>query len=84
MSVFLITAAIVAVICVMWWTVKSEKGATSFIVSALQGIAAMCAVNLTGLFTGVTLAVNWYTISSFIVLGLPGVIGALVLKLIIK
>ena len=82
MSVFLITAAIVAVICVLWWTVKNEKGATSFAVSAVQGIAAMCAVNLTGLVTGVTLAVNWYTIATSIVLGLPGVIGALVLKFI--
>ena len=80
----LIASAVVAVICVMWWTVKSEKGASSFIISALQGIAAMCAVNLTGLFTGVTLAVNWYTVSSFIVLGMPGVIAALVLKLIIN
>ncbi len=84
MSFFLITAAIVAVLCVIWWTVKSEKGATSFALSALQGIAAMCAVNLTGLFTGVTLAVNWYTIASFIVLGLPGVIGALIIRLIIN
>lgn len=82
MNGFFITAAIVAVICVLWWTVKSEKGATSFALSALQGIAAMCAVNLTGLVTGVTLAVNWYTISTFIVLGLPGVIGALALKFI--
>ncbi|MBQ3044615.1 MAG: pro-sigmaK processing inhibitor BofA family protein [Clostridia bacterium] len=82
MNGFFITAAIVAVICVIWWTVKSEKGATSFALSALQGIAAMCAVNLTGLVTGVTLAVNWYTIATFIVLGLPGVIGALVLKFI--
>ncbi len=82
MNGFFITAAIVAVICVMWWTVKSEKGATSFALSALQGIAAMCAVNLAGLVTGVTLAVNWYTIATFIVLGLPGVIGALVLKFI--
>lgn len=84
MSIYLITAAIIVVICVIWWTVKSEKGARSFCLSALQGIAALCAVNLTGLFTGVTLAVNWYTISSFIILGLPGVIGALILKMIIK
>lgn len=82
MNGFFIAAAIVAVICVLWWTVKSEKGATSFALSAIQGIAAMCAVNLTGLMTGVTLAVNWYTIATFIVLGLPGVIGALVLKFI--
>ena len=29
MNGFFITAAIVAVICVIWWTVKSEKGAGS-------------------------------------------------------
>ncbi len=84
MNGFFITAAIVTVICVIWWTVKSEKGARSFALSALQGIAAMCAVNLTGLMTGVTLAVNWYTTATFIVLGMPGVIGALVLKLIMN
>ena len=84
MNFFFITAAIIAVICVIWWTVRSEKGATSFVLSALQGLAALCAVNLTGLVTGVTLAVNWYTVASFIVLGMPGVIGALILKLIIN
>ena len=84
MNGFFIGAAITAAVCVLWWTVKSEKGARSFVLSALQGIAAMFAVNLTGLFTGVTLAVNWYTIASFIVLGLPGVIGALIIRLIIN
>jgi hypothetical protein len=62
--------------------IKSEKGATSFILSALQGIAAMCAVNLTGMITGVTVAVNWYTIISTAILGLPGVIGTLALNFI--
>jgi len=79
---FFIGAAIIAAVCVLWWMVKSEKGATSFALSALQGIAAMFAVNLTGLVTGVTIAVNWYTIATFIVLGLPGVIGAVVLDMI--
>ncbi|MBE6771472.1 MAG: hypothetical protein E7547_04925 [Ruminococcaceae bacterium] len=82
MNGFFIGAAIIAAVCVLWWMVKSEKGATSFALSALQGIAAMFAVNLTGLVTGVTIAVNWYTIATFIVLGLPGVIGAVVLDMI--
>ena len=82
MSVFFIGAAIIAAVCVLWWMVKSEKGATSFALSALQGLAAMFAVNLTGLITGVTIAVNWYTIATFIVLGLPGVIGAVVLDML--
>lgn len=67
----------------MWWTVKSEKGATSFALSALQGIAAMFAVNLTGLVTGVTIATNWYTVATYIVLGLPGVISTLIINLIL-
>ena len=83
MNVFFIGAAIIAAVCVMWWTVKSEKGATSFALSALQGIAAMFAVNLTGLVTGVTLATNWYTVATYIVLGLPGVISTLIINLIL-
>ncbi|MEE1139626.1 MAG: pro-sigmaK processing inhibitor BofA family protein [Acutalibacteraceae bacterium] len=83
MNGFFIGSAIVAALCVMWWTVKSEKGATSFALSALQGIAAMFAVNLTGLVTGVTIATNWYTVATYIVLGLPGVISTLIINLIL-
>ena len=83
MNGFFIGAAITAAVCVLWWTVKSEKGARSFVLSALQGIAAMFAVNLTGMVTGVTIAVNWYTVATYIVLGLPGVIATLVINLIL-
>ena len=82
MNAGFIAAAVISTVCVIWWMIKSEKGATSFILSALQGIAAMCAVNLTGMITGVTVAVNWYTIISTVVLGLPGVIGTLALNFI--
>ena len=82
MNAGFIAAAVISTVCVIWWMIKSEKGATSFILSALQGIAAMCAVNLTGMITGVTLAVNWYTIISTVILGLPGVIGTLALNFI--
>lgn len=77
-----IAAAVISVVCVAWWVVKSEKGATSFVLSAMQGIAALFAVNLTGMITGVTIAINWYTVLSYVVLGLPGVIGTLMLNFI--
>ncbi len=80
MNAFFIAAAVICTVCVAWWVVKSEKGATSFALSAVQGIAALFAVNLTGMITGVSVAVNWYTVISYIVLGLPGVIGTLVLN----
>ena len=82
MNAGFIAAAVISTVCVIWWMIKSEKGATSFILSALQGIAAMCAVNLAGMITGVTVAVNWYTIISTVILGLPGVIGTLALNFI--
>lgn len=82
MNAGFIVAAIVCTACVAWWVVKSERGATSFFLSAVQGLAALFAVNLTGMLTGVTIAVNWYTALSYIVLGLPGVIGTLTLNLI--
>ena len=80
MNWFFIAAAAVCTVCVLWWMIKSEKGATSLVLSALQGIAALFAVNLTGMVTGVTVAVNWYTLCSTVILGLPGVIGALFLN----
>ncbi len=83
MNAFFIAAAVIGSVCVAWWVVKSEKGATSFFLSAMQGLAALCAVNLTGMITGVTIAVNWYTVISYIVLGLPGVIGTLVLDIML-
>ncbi len=77
-----IAAAIISAACVLWWMIKSEYGATSFILSALGGIGALFAVNLTGMITGVTVAVNWYTLGAFTVLGLPGVVGTLILNLL--
>lgn len=83
MNAGFIAAAVISTVCVLWWMIKSEKGATSFFLSALQGIAALFAVNLTGLVTGVTVAVNWYTVAASAILGLPAVIGTLVLNFIL-
>lgn len=79
MNAYFIVCAVIAAVAVAWWVVKSEKGASSFALSALGGIGAMCAVNLTGLLTGVTLSVNWYTVIASVLLGLPGVICMTVL-----
>lgn len=49
--------------------------------SAAMGAAALGAVNLTGLATGVALPVNLFTVLVTLVLGAPGVVGMLVLRL---
>lgn len=84
MNFAFISAAVISSVCVLWWMIKSEKGGISFVKSAFQGLAGMFAVNLLGMVTGVTIAVNWYSIVSIMILGLPGVIGALILNLIFK
>ncbi len=48
--------------------------------SAFQGLAAMFAVNVLGLLTGVTIAVNWYTVITVAVFGLPSAIAILLLN----
>ncbi len=84
MNSFFIIAAAISTVVVLWWMIKNEKGGMTFIKSAFQGLAGMFAVNLLGMVTGVTIAVNWYSMLSFVILGLPGVIGALMLNLIFK
>lgn len=49
--------------------------------SAAMGAAALGAVNLTGLVTGVVLPVNLFTALVTLVLGAPGVVSLLVLQL---
>ena len=83
MNAVFITLAVRCAASVRWWMIKSEKGATCFAVSALQGLAAVFAVNLAGLVTGISLAVNWYTLGTAVLLGLPGVITALGLNLLL-
>ena len=48
--------------------------------SAVQGVAALYAVNLVGLITGTHIAVNWATLGTVTVLGSPGAALILVLQ----
>ena len=74
-----IAAAVVCTACVLGWMIKCEKGGRCFLLSAFQGVAAMFAVNLTDFVTGVVLSVNWYTLLTSAVMGIPGVISLLLL-----
>lgn len=82
MNAYFIVSAVICAVFVLWWMIKSEKGGRCFLVSAFQGLASAFAVNLLGMITGVTLSVNWYSLAAFALLGLPGVIGALMMNFI--
>ena len=53
-------------------------------ISALMGILSICAINLTTVLTGVSLPVSRLSIAAGAILGIPGVISMLMLKLVIK
>ncbi len=76
--------ALICVIAVVWWTVKSEHGGRAFIISAAQGIASIFAVNLIGTVSGVLIPVNWYTLGTGAILGLPGITAALFMNCILR
>lgn len=61
--------------------IRVRKAIGTAAASAAMGAAAMGAVNLTGLVTGVVLPVNLFTVLVTLVLGAPGVVAMLVLQL---
>ncbi len=72
-------AAALAVLVALFRTRRPVRGLLG---SALQGGCALAAVNVVGAFTGVSLGVNALSGIACVMLGVPGVITLLFLKLI--
>lgn len=49
---------------------------------AASGLGALAAVNLTGVYTGISIALNPVSVTAAGVLGIPGVVSMLALRLI--
>lgn len=61
---------------------KTKHFMKSMIMSAIQGIFALFAVNAVGIVSAVTIAVNGFTVAISCIGGVPGVILLLLLRLI--
>lgn len=61
---------------------KSKQPLRRLLATALQGLCALAAVNVTGIFTGVSLGLGWLTGGVAMLLGLPGVAGLLLARLL--
>ena len=79
--IFVLAVCLIIVLTAM---IKSGNAVKSLIISALQGLISLTAVNLIGLLTNVSIPLNWYTISFVSLFGLPSVISMLMMKLIFK
>ncbi len=62
--------------------IRSKRPVRGLIGSGAQGLCALAAVNVVGAFTGVSLGLNLLSGLSCLVLGVPGVVALLILKVI--
>ena len=62
---------------------KSRHFVKSLFLTVVQGLAALMAVNASGILTGVSLSLNALTIGSGVVFGTPGVVMNLLIKIIL-
>ena len=73
-----VSAAIMVVL------VRSGKPVRGLLSSAIQGLAALVVVNITGAFTGVSLGLGPFSGGVAAVLGIPGVISMVLVKTMLR
>lgn len=81
-TILLWCVAAVGAVVVLIGAIKTGKPIRALLGNALQGVCALAAVNVTGVFTGVSLGLNLLSGIACAAAGVPGVITLLLLKLI--
>ena len=84
MTVFLYSVGGVLGLVVLIGAIRGGKPIRNLVTNALQGTCALAAVNVAGVFTGVSLGISAFTSAVCLGLGIPGVITVLLLKLIFE
>ena len=85
MSAVLICAVLaLALLAVLIAFLRSGRFFGALFSSAVQGAVSLLAVNVAGMLTGVTVAVNPVTLTAVSILGIPGTIGLLLLNAIFQ
>lgn len=80
--------ALIATVCLVMvipiiTMIKKGSFLKGLFISAFQGLASLLAVNALGLMTGITVAINWYTVAASVCLGIPACISMLILDIIL-
>ncbi len=70
-------------VAVLATAIHTGKPLRRLLLSAVQGLCALGAVDVLGGFTGVSLGLSWFSVGVCGVLGAPGVVGLLLLKLLL-
>ncbi len=71
-----------AMLAVLVTLVRTGKPIRQLFTSLIQGVCAIAAVDIVGVFTGISLGFGWFTILGCAAFGMPGVISMLLMRLI--
>lgn len=84
MRIFYLSILLIGTVAVLTAVIKSKHIIKNVISSCFQGIMSLLAVNVIGLLTGVTIALNWYTIAFVSVFSTPACVALLLIDIILK
>ena len=79
----LIAVLVLTAIAVFTAAVRSDKPLRRLFSSGVQGLVAIALVNVTAGLTGVSLGFSWLTAGCGALLGVPGVIGLVLMQIIL-
>lgn len=77
-----IASLAIACLIVVISAFRTKRFFSCIILSALQGIGAIFAVNALGLVTGLHISLNGYTVAASVIGGTPAVIGMIVTEIL--
>ncbi len=84
MKIICIIVILISGLAVIFSMYKSGHLMKSILTSIFQGLASLMAVNVLGLLTGVSIALNWYTIGAVCLFGMPSTVGIVLLDTFLK
>lgn len=82
MKTYLMVAGGVLFCGIIMAVIRSPGILKKITASAAAGLATLAVIDLTSAFTGVHIAVSIWTVATAVVLGLPGIVSLLFLKVI--
>ncbi len=83
-AIWLVLLGIFLGLVIVQILLKSKKPVRKAISGALTGLFSLLAVNLTGIFTTVTIPISLLSLSISVAAGIPGVTMLLILRMIIQ
>lgn len=82
-KILIVTVLVLSGAALLLFSARSKKPGRTMLANTLSGIGTLALVNIASALTGTALAINVWTAATSLVLGIPGVIMMLLLKVIL-